>query len=149
MTEQSPKVRRRPQGHAEQATETQVQPVAPAPAPEAKTEQAPKAAKPIPTPAEALAAARAADPARWELVEAVTEQTPKGEPKRVRIRCSDPQTRQGESVCRGHREIATQDLFQVRRCEACQDRVLKRARRERTKARLRKAKALLRASEQQ
>jgi hypothetical protein len=54
-------------------------------------------------------------------------------PTRVRIRCTDPQTKQVDGkavpVCEGEREIAVQDLFQVTRCVSCQDRVIRKARR--------------------
>lgn len=44
-------------------------------------------------------------------------------PSRVIIECQDPQvTSDGESVCEGTREIATQDVFQVYRCAGCQRR---------------------------
>lgn len=78
---------------------------------------------------------------RYSIVEEILEVGKNG-PTRVRIRCSDPQTKQegtGEdakqvSVCEGTREIAVQDLFQVRRCKACQDRVIRKNRRETQKA---------------
>lgn len=124
-------------------------------APEATTAPATtteaKPIKPLPTPEEALAAAREANPERYSHVIAVTEQTTKGAPKRVIIVCTDPQTKRGPdgqqvSVCEGEREIATQDLFQVRCCAACAERLVRIARRERTKARDKAARALLRAS---
>lgn len=114
-----------------QTTET---PVAPA-----------KPAKPMPTLAEALAVAKAADAHRYRHVESVTELTVRGTPARVVIRCEDPQSRQGVSVCQGTREIATQDLFQVTCCAACADRKVRIARRERTKRRNKEARALLKA----
>jgi hypothetical protein len=133
--------------------------LAPAAAPAAAAPETPAAAapaaapapKPIPSPEDALAAARAADPARWSLVLRVTEQTPKGAPKRVVIRCSDPQTKQDpdgvrRSVCEGEREIATQDLFQVRCCAPCADRLVRRARRDRAKRRDKSLRAAARAA---
>jgi hypothetical protein len=48
------------------------------------------------------------------------------------------------SVCQGTREIAVQDLFQVHRCAACQDRVVKLARRAKAKARIKSLKAMVR-----
>jgi hypothetical protein len=73
---------------------------------------------------------------RFSIVEEILEVGKNG-PTRVRIRCSDPQTKQDPSdatkqisVCEGTREIAVQDLFQVRRCKACQDRVIRKNRRE-------------------
>jgi hypothetical protein len=72
--------------------------------------------------------------AKYPHVVAVTQRGPNG-PTRVRIRCTDPQTKQEDdkqvSVCEKEREIAVQDLFQVTRCVACQDRVLRKARRTR------------------
>lgn len=112
-----------------------------APAPVAAP--APKA---VPTLAEALASARAEAPDRYRHVTEVTELGSRGQPVRVRIRCEDPQTKLGESVCEGTRVIATQDLFQVRCCAACAERKTRIARRERTKCRDKEARALLAAS---
>jgi hypothetical protein len=102
-----------------------------------------KTAKPTPTLDEALATARKENPNRYAHVVAVTELTKDGDPKRVIIECSDPQTKQvgGQdvSVCEKTREIAVQDLFQVYRCAACADRAVRKARRNRAKA---KTKAL-------
>jgi hypothetical protein len=81
----------------------------------------------------------------------VTEQTKDGSAKRVLIECGDPQTKQegGQdvSVCEKTREIAVQDLFQVRCCAACADRLVRKARRNRAKARNKQARALLKARE--
>jgi hypothetical protein len=52
----------------------------------------------------------------------VTEFGKSGKALRVVIECQDPQTLKGESVCIGEREIAVQDVFQVRRCVPCQKR---------------------------
>lgn len=108
-------------------------------------------AKPVPTPSESLLAARAANPTRYALVESVVEQGQDGAPKRVVIRCADPQTKQGAdgqpmSVCTGTREIAVQDLFQVTACAACADRKVRKARRQRAKRRMSSLKAMLAAS---
>jgi hypothetical protein len=66
-------------------------------------------------------------------------------PTRVVILCADPQSRQGVSVCEGEREIAVQDVFQVRRCAACAERAVRIGRREKAKARAKADKAALRA----
>jgi hypothetical protein len=55
--------------------------------------------------------------------------------------------RLGASVCAGTREIATQDLFQVRACAPCAERAVRIARRAKAKARMVLAKAALRAAE--
>lgn len=106
-----------------------------------------KVAKPLPTFEEALATMRASSEAmriRYAHVLAVTELTKDGDPKRVIIECSDPQTKQAAdgtqvSVCAKTRETAVQDLFQVYRCSPCADRAVRKARRNRSK---RKDKAL-------
>lgn len=68
-------------------------------------------------------------PERWSRVEDVTAITAEGLPARVVIRCDDPQTMaNGRSVCVERREIAVQDLFQVRRCVPCQKRAVRRRR---------------------
>ena len=108
-------------------------------APKAKAEP-----KPIPTADEALATAKA-DPKtseRYAHVLRVTAQTKDGRPARVVVPCQKPQTKQGPngervSVCEGEREIATQDLFQVSCCAACAERLVRIARRQRTKVRIR------------
>jgi hypothetical protein len=107
--------------------------------------------KPLPTLDEALATAKAESPDRYAHVVRVVSQTKDGRPARVVITCSDPQTKQGTngeqvSVCEGEREIATQDLFQVRCCAACADRIVRRARRNRTKARIRALRDAAKAS---
>jgi len=54
----------------------------------------------------------------------------------VSIKCTDPQKDEsGSSVCKKTRKVATQDLFQVKRCIPCQERHKQRARRRRTAAR--------------
>lgn len=145
-TEETPKARRRPAPAPEA-----VAPMAPAAeietAPAAAPEQTPKpekAPKVLPSLEECLDAARAAAPDRYRLVQRVVAQTKDGTPARIEIRCSEPQTKQGldggrESVCVGLREIAVQDLFQVRCCAPCADRLVRIARRDRAK---RKDKAL-------
>lgn len=109
------------------------------------TTETPKAeAKPLPTPDEALATAKA-DPKtseRYAHVLRVVAQTKDGRPARVVVPCQNPQTKQGPngervSVCEGEREIATQDLFQVSCCAACAERLVRIARRQRTKVRIR------------
>lgn len=74
----------------------------------------------------------------------VAQRGPNG-PTRVVIECDDPQVRLGVAVCEGEREIAVQDLFQVHRCGACQDRVVRKARRARTAARDKALRAAARA----
>lgn len=55
----------------------------------------------------------------------VTEVSGSGSPARVVIECADPQVNgAGDSVCDGTREIAIQDLFQVKRCTTCQKRAV-------------------------
>lgn len=129
------------------ATDATEQATAPAPA----TSQTPIAPAAAPTEqqlADALAKLRAEHPERAAKVLRVTMLGSKGQAIRVVVGCAEPQTKHdGTSVCRGERDIATQDLFQVRLCTGCQDRKLKLARRARTKARLAKAKAALRAAE--
>lgn len=124
---------------------------------EAQVETTPKAEEGSPTPAapvkkekvmptleQALASAKEKDPARYGHVVRVVELTKEGNPKRVVITCQDPQIKQeGDkaiSVCIKEREIAVQDLFQVRRCEPCADRVVKRARRRRMKDKMKALK---------
>jgi hypothetical protein len=111
-----------------------------------------KKVKVLPTLDEALDIARKENPHRFAHVERVTELTNDGSPKRVVIRCTDPQTKmeggKEVSVCEGTREIAIQDLFQVYRCTACADRVVRKARRLRSKARVKRAKQLLKAREE-
>lgn len=87
---------------------------------------------------------------KYPHVKLISEMGPHG-PKRVVIECTDPQTKQGPdgkavSVCVKKREIAVQDLFQVTRCEPCQDRIVRKARRVRQAAKdkqLRKMAAAL------
>lgn len=116
----------------------------PAPAKPAKAERV------LPTLDEALATAKQENPTRYARVVRVTELTKDGSPKRVVIECADPQTKQAapgvdESVCEGTREIAVQDLFQVECCAACADRKVRKARRNRAKARDKAARATVRA----
>lgn len=94
---------------------------------------APAAPKPIHQ--QTLDEARAANPTRYANVERIVAWGAKGQPVRVVVRCAEPQTRLGVSVCEGTREIASQDLFQVRCCAACADRLVRRARRDRAKRR--------------
>lgn len=82
--------------------------------------------------------------ARYPHLVSVAQRGPNG-PTRVVIECDDPQTRLNVSVCEGSREIAVQDLFQVHRCAACQDRVVRKARRARTAARDKALRAAARA----
>ncbi len=119
----------------------------------AKTETKPaKVAKPMPTLDEALAKATSENPGRYRTVLAVTELTKDGDPKRVIVRCTDPQTKQvnGQdvSVCAGEREIAVQDLFQVVCCAPCADRKVRKARRNRTKVKNKALKAALKAAKE-
>lgn len=84
--------------------------------------------------------------AKYPHVKEIVARGPNG-PTRVRIECTDPQTKQVDgkavSVCEGTREIAVQDLFQVTRCASCQDRVVRKARRMRQ---AKKDKALRKAA---
>lgn len=120
------------------------------------TTEAPKAPvkkeKVMPTFEQALATAKEKNPGRYEHVLRVTELTKEGEPKRVVIACQDPQTKQVEgkdvSVCVKEREIAVQDLFQVTRCVPCADRVVRKHRRKRQQARVKKLKEMDRARKQ-
>ena len=50
--------------------------------------------------------------------------------KRVVVKCTQPHP---EATCLKTREIATQDVFQVKRCEACQIAYLRTRRRKGTK----------------
>lgn len=53
----------------------------------------------------------------------VTEASPNGRPVRVTVKCQDPQVdSEGTSVCSKTREVAIQDVFQVKRCDSCQSR---------------------------
>lgn len=125
------------------------------PAGEAST-ATPKASKParvLPTVAEALSTAKAANPGRYANVIEVTELTKDGEPKRVVIKCSDPQTKhdaggQVVSVCETTREIAVQDLFQVQCCAACAERKVRIARRDRAKRKNKALRAAIKAAKQ-
>lgn len=73
---------------------------------------------------------------RWNRVVRPTEWNEDGVVTRVVIRCVDPQeTSDGESVCEEEREIAVQDLFQVMRCQACQDRAVQLYRNRRARER--------------
>ncbi len=104
----------------------------------AKAEKVALPAKEAMAKAQALVKERAkdADMPGWDNVTKVVEAGPDGKPVRVEIECQDPQeTRDGESVCEGKREIAAQDVFQVSRCAACQKRVNVLARNEAAKAR--------------
>lgn len=108
---------------------------------------APKPAKPAETPENAMARLKKdpATKARWAKVVRVTEMGKSG-PTRVVIKCQDPQTKQSEggeqkSVCEGEREIAIQDLFQVECCKPCQERKVRKARRESQKKRNRQMRA--------
>lgn len=76
----------------------------------------------------------------WDNVVKVAEAGPTGNPVRVVIECSDPQEQGGDSVCDGTREIAAQDVFQVRRCASCQKRANVIARNEAAKAKRAEAK---------
>lgn len=122
------------------------------PAQEATTApaKAPKEPKVLPTPAEALAAAKLDNPARFAHVLSVVEQTKDGSPKRVVVECTDKQTKTAPdgslvSGCTGTREIAVQDLFQVRCCAWCADRLVRKARRNRAKSRDKALRAQARA----
>lgn len=85
-------------------------------APKAKTPKTPKAPK-AKTPLQQLQA-------RYPHVVAVTETNDVGRPLRVEVSC----TFAGEE-CEGNRECATQDVFQVKRCRACQREYTRRNRR--------------------
>jgi hypothetical protein len=111
-----------------------------------------KKVKVLPTLDEALAKAREAKPALYLNVIRVIQLTKDGEPKRVIIKCQDPQTKkEGDkevSVCAVEREIAVQDLFQVTRCLPCADRVVRKQRRARQKSRMKRLKQADRARKQ-
>lgn len=72
----------------------------------------------------------------WENVVKATETNERGVPLRVEIRCSD--TQEG-AECAKTREIAAQDVFQVKRCIPCQKRYTQNYRNE--LARRRRAEA--------
>lgn len=110
-----------------------------------ETPKAPKAEKPVETPEQALARLKRENAARFAHVVSIAAMGKTG-PTRVVIECDDPQTKLGTPVCTKTREIAVQDLFQVHRCAACQDRVVRRARREKAKARVKALKAMARAA---
>ncbi len=75
------------------------------------------------TDAQAYVKARAKELPVYKSIEEIIEATPNGRPARVVINCADPQVNGAdESVCDGSREIAIQDLHQVRRCVPCQKR---------------------------
>ena len=79
----------------------------------------------LPSPEQALVTASALQPERYARVIAVVAQTASGTPARVIVECDCGQTR----------EVAVQDLFQVRRCIPCQDRAVREARKGRAKRR--------------
>lgn len=61
-------------------------------------------------------------PDYWNKVVDVSEVNEDGKPLRVIVACQDPhEDKDGNEVCVETREIAVQDLFQVERCEPCQD----------------------------
>lgn len=94
--------------------------------------------------ANAIVEQRAADPDMpgWEHVIGISEVGVDGAPARVIVACSDPQTlRDGTEICEEEREIAAQDVFQVRRCAPCQKRSNALARNARAKAKRAEAKA--------
>lgn len=98
-----------------------------------------------------LAKAQAEHPERWAKVVSVVEVGSRYQPVRVVVRCAEPMHKQGPdgspvSVCEGTREIATQDLFQVRQCAACAERKVRIARRAKAKARDKAGRALLAAT---
>lgn len=117
---------------------------------------APAASAPVATPrpydlAAVMAEAKARREAKAEAAEQellakyphilrVVERGERG-PKRVVIVCTDPHPR---ARCDGEREIATQDLFQVRRCASCAEKAVRVARREKAKARAKADRAALR-----
>lgn len=77
-------------------------------------------------------------PNYWNRVIEPTDWNEDGEATRVLIKCTDPQVDgDGESVCTETREIAVQDLFQVYRCESCQDRAVQIYRNRRARERRR------------
>ena len=96
---------------AKPAKATKAEPVA------LSTDEAMKRAKQV------VAERKAAGETGWENVTRVIEAGADGKPVRVEIKCADPQKdRDGKSVCSKTREIASQDVFQVKRCSTCQDR---------------------------
>lgn len=97
--------------------------------------------RPEPTAEQALAKVRQAF---GDHILAVTDLGPKGA-RRIAIACTDPQQVRGESICTGEREIAVQDAFQVRRCEACQARLVRKNRAAKRKAKAKAAKAAAKA----
>lgn len=106
-----------------------------------------KAEKVVETPEQILTRLKSAKETkeRWAPVVRITEMGKSG-PIRVVIQCTDPQTVKGENICAGEREIAVQDLFQVRRCAPCQKRVTRSARRERQKAKDKALRAAVKAN---
>lgn len=64
------------------------------------------------------------DPEKWEKVVSVERWTDDGSKALlVTIECEDPQEdRWGESVCERTRTVMVQELWQVYRCQRCQDR---------------------------
>lgn len=108
---------------------------------------APKVEKVVETPEQILARLQSAKETkeRWAPVTRIIEMGKSG-PIRVEIQCTDPQTIKGENICVGTREIAVQDLFQVRRCAPCQKRVTRAARRERQKAKDKALRAAVKAN---
>jgi hypothetical protein len=79
----------------------------------------------------ALVKARATNLDRYAKVVRVVSLAKSGAPARVVITCS----------CGAEREIATQDLFQVTRCEPCQKKISRKARRSARKGRIAALKA--------
>lgn len=107
---------------------------------EAREKPAPKV-KEIPTAAQALAKQKGLNPQRWNKVDRVTEQGPEGNITRVVIKCQNPQKMGEVDLCKGEREIAVQDLFQVNNCVPCQRRLNSIKRNTRTKGKRAENKA--------
>jgi hypothetical protein len=101
--------------------------------PKEKKELAKKEPKAKPTAEQALAKQLALNPDRWRKVVRVTEQGDEGNITRVVIKCQNPQKIGDVEICKGEREIAVQDLFQVNNCQPCQRRLNSIKRNDRTK----------------
>lgn len=88
---------------------------------------------------------------KYPHVVSIAARGPNG-PTRVVIECTDPQTKQVDGkavpVCEKTREIAVQDLFQVTRCAACQDRITRKSRRVRQAAKDKELRKLAQALKQ-
>jgi hypothetical protein len=106
-----------------------------------KKEAPKKEPKPIPTAEQALQKQKGLNPKRWNKVNRVVSQGPDGNITRVVIQCQNPQKIGEVDICKGEREIAVQDVFQVNNCEPCQRRLTAINRNNRTKGKRAEARA--------